>query len=286
MPTEHLILFGLVLPAILAGVLALVGSFVFREIRWGTLLGLCGGLILAYWGIAGTWPPVPPIEVPERVVLLGAMFGVIAIIASSRKVPWVVRLVLAIVFPAVMVWFVFKPIPVVSMPRAMMWQIIGIAAGIAFILSCATEGIAMRKPGVAAPLILGPVAAGAGAIQLFVGTVTLGWLGACIALMILGWMVAALIRKSLNFSRGPVYVVLTLLAGLFAYDYFESGNITLWEIALLAVAPLLAWIVEIPPLGKLKNWQREVLRVILVFIPVGIAAGIAFVQFKKDSAEM
>jgi hypothetical protein len=286
LPTPHLILYGLVIPAVIAGVLALLGGCFFREIRWGAIGGLCGGLIVAYWGIASQWPPMPPIEAPERIVVFGALLGIVAICASWPKVPWGVRVIVAIAAPVGIVWYVFKPIPLASMPAEQMWQWTGVATGISIVLSKSTEMIAIRRPGAAAPLVLGPVAAGVGAVCLLIGTIKLGWMGAALGLMLLGWLAATLIRKGISFSRGPVYVVFTLLAGLLTYDYFESGSITLTQIALVSVAPLLAWIVEIPPMRNWRAWKRELARLIVVSIPITVAVGMAVVQFRKDSAEM
>src|ERR1700677_5023549 len=149
MPTPHLILFGLALPAVIAAAFALFGEWFFREIRWGTTLGLCGGLVLAYWGIADVWPPMPPIEAPERIVVFGVVLGIVAIGASGRKVPGGVRLALAIVAPAAMVWYLFRPIPVESMPVAQMWEWVAVASGIALVITTSTEAIAIRRPGTA-----------------------------------------------------------------------------------------------------------------------------------------
>jgi hypothetical protein len=285
MPTPHLIFFGLVFPTVVSAVLALLGQWFFRDIRWGPILGLCGGLILAYRGIAGQRLPMPPIEAPERIVVFGAVLGIVAICASWRKLPWGIRVILAIIAPAAMVWYVFKPIPVASIPVVQMWEWAAVASGIALVVNASTEAIAIRRPGAAAALVLGPLAAGIGAMLLMVGTIKLGWLGAAIALTILGWFAATLIGKNISLARGPVYVVVTLLAGLLAYDYFESDNITLLQIALLSTAPLLAWIVEVPPMRRWSAWKRELVRMVIVFIPIAFAVGMAVVQFRKDSAE-
>ena len=194
-------------------------------------------------------------------------------------------MILAIIAPAAMVWFVFKPIPVASMPVAQMWEWVAVASGIALVVNASTEAIAIRRPGSAAALVLGPTAAGIGAMLLLIGTIKLGWMGAAIALMILGWFTATLIGKNISLSRGPVYVVVTLLAGLLTYDYFESGDITLVQISLVSTAPLLAWIVEAPPMRRWKAWKRELLRMVIIFIPIAVAVGMAVVQFRQDSAE-
>jgi len=171
------------------------------------------------------------------------------------------------------------------MPPEQMRHWIAVAAGIATIIYGSTEALSIESPGVAAPLVLGPVAAGVGAVLLLIGTTRLGLMGAATGLMILGWFFAALIRKSVGFTRGPVYVVVALLTGLLAYDYFESdGVITAVEIAALAVAPLVGWIVEVPALRSWKAWKRELLRLALVAIPVGIAVTLAVIQHRKDLA--
>jgi hypothetical protein len=277
MPTPHLILFALVLPAVIAGISALLGGFIFREIRWGAIGGVCAGLIIANWEIAS--------PAPLRIVQFGMALGLVGIFCSWRKVPWLVRVMLAMIAPLAMVWYVFQPIPTASMPVAKMWHWAMIAMVIAGVDYSLTEGIANRRPGVAVPLVLGPVAAGTGAVLLLIGTYSFGLLGAALGLMILGWCGAALIHKSISFSRGPVVLVIALLVGFLTYDYFQSDDFTSTELVLIAVAPLMAWVVEWRPMSRWKSWKREVLRMVLVFIPIGVAVGMAFIQFKKDTAQ-
>jgi hypothetical protein len=284
MPSPELILFGLVLPAVLAGAVVLLTAWIFRNQSWPAILGLTVGVLLAYRGIASQWPPIRPIDSPERIVDFALALGIVAIFASFRGVPWPVRTILAIVAPALVVWFVFKPIPPASMPVEQMHRWIAVAAVIALAVTVFVEGLSHKRPGVAAAIVLGPMAAGVGAILLLVGTTKLGWLGASIGLMVLGWFFAGLIGKPITLSRGPVTVVVTLLTALITYDFFESGEITSMQIALLCGAPVLGWFVEIPPIKNMKAWKRELLRLVLVFIPIGIAVGLAVIQFKKDSA--
>jgi hypothetical protein len=250
------------------------------------VLGLSGALIVAYRGITGHWIPMPPIAAPERIVAFAVVLGLLATVASWRKVHWTVRVVLAIAAPVAIIWYLFKPLPAASMPVAKIWEWAAIAGLISVVIYSSTEGLANRRPGVTVPLILGPVAAGVGAVILMVGaTFSLGWMGAAMGLIILNWFFTSLVGKKISFSRGPVFVVIALLVGILTYDFFESDDITITEIALIAIAPLLAWIAEWRPMRNWKPWQRELLRMALVFIPVAIAVGMAAIQYKKAVAE-
>jgi hypothetical protein len=253
LPSPALILLGLVAPALIAGAITLVGGLLLRNASWPPILGLCVGLVVAYRGFAGVWVPVPPVDAPERIIVFAVGLGVVACFANLRIVPTPIRIVLAIVAPAAVLWFIFKPLPTSAITLEQKRAAIVVATGIATVLWASTEALAIKNTGAAAPLLL--------------------------------WFFAAVLRRSIVFTRGPVYVVVAILTGLVTYDYVVSDNsITLLETGLLAIAPLLGWIVEIPALRRWHVCKREALRLILVSIPIGLAVMPAVIQFRKEFA--
>ena len=117
------------------------------------------------------------------------------------------------------------------------------------------------------------------------GNLYVGSLCAAVALMILTWLIISLFDSGVNISRGPVWVCVTLMTGAVTHGYFDQPDVlTKPELALLCIAPLLAWIAEIPPINRWKPWRRELLRFVLVVIPIAIAMTMAVIQFRKDSA--
>jgi hypothetical protein len=97
-------------------------------------------------------------------------------------------------------------------------------------------------------------------------------------------MLASLLRKPLNFSRGPVVLWLMLIAALFAFMWFDIEKLPVPYLYWIATAPLVAWIPEIGPIHRQKPWIRETIRLLLVLIPVAVAMALAFQQHKKEAA--
>ncbi len=285
MPTPQQVLLGLILPAVVAAVLTAVGwaSGKHRG-SWGTILGISIGFLLAFYGIMGQWPPLPPTESPQRIALLAVPLGVLAAILSLPKVHGSLRILLAIAAPAGAVWFMFKALPAASFPPSQMLPWVGGATAVAVAVELIIEPIALKYPSTAPAMILGPLAGGVSVIALLMVSQNLGYLGAAVALMVLGSFFARLLFSPAKLSRGPVVVVVTLLTAILTYAFFESDEISTTEVILLAGAPLLAWIVELPPIRRIRPWRRELLRMILVTIPIVVAIVLAAIQFQKDNS--
>ena len=286
MPNSQQLLFGLGVPLLVAVVLSLIGHrWPRRGGSWGTIAGLCFGVIIGYRVFVGQWPPLPPLEAPERLVVFTVALGVAAIALSSKSVPWVARALLAVAGAGLIEWFLFRPYSDEALPPVDRRLWIGIGAVAIFIVTSSTEFLANRRGAIAAALTLGPVAAAVGAINVMTSNSKLGMLSAAVAMIVLGWFTAALIARSTTLSRGPVLVCAALVGALLTAGYFTPDGVTRPELILLAVAPLAAWLAELRPISKWKGWRQEAIRLVLVSIPVGIAIGVAVPQFLKDQAD-
>jgi hypothetical protein len=284
MPDPTQLLLGLAVPLLIAAVLAWIGNRFTPSGSWGALVGLAIGLAVAYRAFMSRALPWPAVEAPERIVAAGVVLALIALLAGWRRVPWPVHLLLAIVFQVAILWYVFRPIPESVLPANKMWTWIGVAAAIGLVLTFSTEALAHRPGGVAAALAVGPLAAGVGAINILTGNAKLGWLGASLGVIVFGWFVAALCSRAATLARGPIIVVMAIVSGLLAYGYFASDSMTTLELVLLPIAPLLAWLAELPPLQRWRDWRQELIRLILVAIPIGIVVGIAVPRFIHENS--
>lgn len=278
------ILLGLLLPLAIAAICALFGGFISRGSSWGATLGLIAGFVLAFKAFLGVWPPREAKEAHLGLGFAIIAIGIATIVLSGKRVPWLVRGVLVVATPVAVVWYIFKPLPPASSPQPL-WPWLAAAAGFVVITTAATEWIATRSGSPAAALVLGPMAAGTGLLVMLSGNNNLGLLGAGTAVVIFGLFVATLISSRVSLQRGPALVCATIISALIAWGYFDRGEITPTEMSLLAAAPLIALVAELPPLRRLKPWKNAVIRVTLLSIPIAIAVGLAYVQFKKASAE-
>jgi hypothetical protein len=284
MPEPMQLLLGLGVPLLIAAALAWIGGMWPRGSAWGAIAGLAIGLFVAYGAFMSRRSPLPAVEAPERIVVCGIGIAIAGILLCWRSVPWIARGLLAIAAQVLILWFVFRPMPASSLPPEKMWTFVAITAGVGLVLTALIETTARRSGSVAAALVLGPLASGVGAINILTGNAKLGWLGASIGVMIFGWFVAALISKNVSLSRGPVIVCLAILSALLAYGYFSSETMTPLYLALVAGAPVLAMIAEAPPIHRMRSWKRELIRIVLVTIPIGVAVGIAIPRFIRENS--
>jgi hypothetical protein len=285
MPDPIQLLLGLGVPLLIAAVLAWIGGRAPRGSSWGAIVGLAIGLLVAYRAFLSRWSPLPAIEAPERIVVFTVGLTIAAVLLSWRGVPWIARVLLAIAANVLIVWYVFRPMPVSSLPVNRMWTYVAITAAASLVLTGLIERIGQRSGSVAMALVLGPLAAGVGAINMLTDNAKLGDLGAAIGVMIFGWLLAALFTKNGTLSRGPVIVCMAALAALLSFGYFGSQSMTTIQLVLIAAAPCLACVAELPPVRRWKGWRQELIRLVLVVIPIGVAVGIAVPEFIRQNRE-
>lgn len=285
MPDTTQLTLGLGLPLFLAAVLAWVGSRLPTGGSWGAIVGLAVGFVIAHYAFVGQWPPLPPPEAPHRTVVFAAGVALVAIALSAKSSPWALRALLAMGGQVLIVWFVLRPIPASVLPSAKLWTYVGSTAAIGIALTALVETLARRSGAIAVTMVLGPLASGIGAINVLTGNAKLGWLGASVGMMVLGWFLAGLLSKSLTLGRGPVIVCLVMLSPLLAYGYFDSNTMTNTQLGLLVLAPFLGWMPELLPRRTLTGWKREPLRLLVVGIPILIALGLAKAKFDRDNEQ-
>ena len=285
MPDPIQLLLGLGVPMIIAALLAWIGGRAPRGSSWGAIAGLAIGLLIAYRAFLSRWSPLPAIEAPERIVVFTVGLAIAALLLCWQRVPWIARVLLAIAANVLIVWYVFRPMPVSSLPVNRLWTYVAITAAASLALTGLIERIGQRSGSVAAALVLGPFTAGVGLIDFLTGNAKLGWLGASMGLIVFGWFVAVIISRTTSLARGPIVVCMTALAALLSFGYFVSDSMTTVELLLLAVAPVLGLIAELPPVQRWKPWRRELARLVLVAIPIGVAIGIAVPKFIRENSE-
>jgi hypothetical protein len=135
--------------------------------------------------------------------------------------------------------------------------------------------------------ITGPLAMGAfsGVSGLIVALLVEQTTGQALGAMAIAFIVAiALVAWSRRASveRGTAMVLAGVGACALAGEYFIS-SLPIQYILLIAVAPLTLWIGRIPAIRRRRPWLRVVIQMVVLLIPLGIAAGMAVVQAKNDA---
>jgi hypothetical protein len=264
-----------------------------------TLLVLTVGGALAYPRFAGKAVTSQlASDLVQRCVVAGAVAaGAVfalgwAIARLPRRAGVSVAILLAIAAPAALLYWSVLPYPTPDgLSRfGFLAHQIGPALLAAVTLWALTEPIAHRSPGAAAPLVVTLVACGTAALLMTLAAQTPALLSFAVAASAGGALLAAclapLLRRWITitpqFAGGAVLVWFTLLTAFATADCLDSDSIPARSLVILTLSPALAWIVEIGPLRRWRPWKRELLRGVLVAIPVLLVAIPALLQAKRD----
>jgi hypothetical protein len=94
-----------------------------------------------------------------------------------------------------------------------------------------------------------------------------------------GALLAAMFQRSLSFARGPVLLWLTLIGTIYGFALVDD-SLPFGRLYYLAAIPVLAWVCEIPILHRLKPWKRELIRFVLMAIPMCIVMYLVYRDFQ------
>lgn len=286
--------------------LAALGTMIFSILgrwiggAWTTMFAIVAAFLLVYQPIMNA-PLIPGLSAAtmtttflaavksdalRRIIVAAVPFTAVAMLLSLQRIPFLVRLLFALIGPAALLGWVFAHFDVaIPRPEFYTHKILPISLVI-FITWLLIEPIAMRSAGSATPIVIGPLTAGLAQLLLLSADSQTGMIAAILPATALGALLAAIIGwflgKPISFSRGPVIVWLTLIGTLFGFMWLDSEDLPSRYLYWIAAAPVLAWIVELPLLKKRKPWIRETVRLALVAIPVVVAVVLAFKQHNAE----
>jgi hypothetical protein len=164
------------------------------------------------------------------------------------------------------------------------WLYLGGMAGGLFISWLSLDRLAARSPSRAIPLALGMTAGVAGITIMLSGYATGGQMGVPLSAALAAVALASFLITDPVEWRGTIGVGVAMLFSLLALGRF-FGDLTTLHAVLLFIAPLLAWIGELPLLKKIRAWQRAVLQLLIVAVPLAVVVVRAQRQFAADSQQ-
>lgn len=273
------VLFGLLVPLLVAAAVYLAGWRPWASTQppdnalvgvWAVLAAYLAG----YVGLEG-WPPLPPQVAGGWTVYAAIGAAALAHVDLALRKPvigWVLRVALVVGILWGMFQTMFDP------ARSDAWSPTGGALRIAgygvaiLVVWAALESLAERRRDGSVPLALG-LAAGVGGVAVILGgSLFRGVIGASLAFAVGLPFLVALWRGSAP-VRGAVAVFVPVLGLIWslAYVYDEIAGGTM---LLVAVAPLLAWLGELPGLRP-RALAAGAVRATAVLVVVGAAAGVA-----------
>jgi hypothetical protein len=253
---------------------------------WALGVGLGFALACLVVGVPVSWPPHR--DQGRLLMVIWPAVVLVECLAAVPRVPrWLgpdARLVLATsVAPAMLYGTVYLADH--AGPGSAEWtvgQALAWLSGLAAALSVVWIALALlaeRAPGPSLPFALALTCAGTAATIMYSGYATGGALGLPLAAALAGAAAGALLLVKPEGSRAALGVGLVGLVALLVAGRFLADLTTL-HAALLLFAPVLCWLPELPGLRRLRTWQRGVLRIALVLIPVVICV----VQAREDAA--
>ena len=175
------------------------------------------------------------------------------------------------------------------MPRSTVYvhRILPICGAI-FAIWLILEPMAVRTPGPGVPMVVAALAIASTFLLMLSSEPAAGLMSTPVSGIAIGGALAAFIstfirNKQLSFARGPVLLWLTVLGMMFAFLWTSSDKLPLQYLYWLAAVPVLAWIPELPPIHRLKPWNREAIRVLLVGYPAMMSMMLAFKDHQVEA---
>jgi hypothetical protein len=298
MPDPIRILEAMGLAALVAGVFVLGFGLPWRapkpsRARIGGVLGLAAGIITGCWRMDAS-PNWPPSEDHDRLLLFllplaTAVEIVIAVTSRPRRLPWVLRLIVAAAGAPILLYGSSYTTDLTG-PGSREWTIVQtvlILTGLAFLLAIvwwAMWLLTKRSPYRSVPVMLALVSAGAAVTILLSGYAGAGQSGLNLPAALVGATVASLAVKGVPQMNGVIGVGLVALFALLVEGRF-FGHLSTTHAMLIVGAPLLAWCAEIPSLRRRSALAHRFMRVVLPLIPVTVALVLAQRQFVTDSGK-
>lgn len=282
------VLKGLVLPCAIAGgsVWLLVTRRGNPESKSGwayvvSMIGVAIAIVVGMLSLAGL-PPWKPIENLHWILmavlpvsLIVAMFGVIGRIPGA--VVWPTRLIVAC-GTAPLLTYTLVPYFWTKPEAAIWWVGLGLWMCVFWILM---RRLAMRGRGQLVVFVLGGTCGVIGGVTMASGYLTGGKYAATLAFVLLGVWLAMRFGRT-DSKVGPAIVDLTIapLSGWLIYNWqygwTMEHDVSPYIIAgLLAVAPLGAWVCQLPIVNRRSNGQRIGAAVLAVGILLILAIGLA-----------
>jgi hypothetical protein len=291
MPDPILILTAAAAAAVVAGLVVLIcGLPQQARLSVAGILG-SGGAFYLGCRLLGLWPRWPPREDQDRllVIVLPAVI-LVELVGAFPRVPrwlaWALRLAIAAGAAPVLLHNSTYLADIGGEPRK--WapsEAASILAGLAAALAAVWGLLALLvrlAPGRSVPLALSLTCAAAAVTVMLSGYATAGQLALPLAAVLAGTAAAWLVLPGPPAVSGAVgFGVVGLFSVLVIGCFF--GGLTTEHAALLGLAPLLAWLPELPYIRRAPSWARGFARPALVAVPLTLAVAHAQQKFVESS---
>ncbi len=268
MLTPHDILFGIILPAVIAVVAMLLSHLPpwkrdAQTLPFGPAVAIAGGFVVAFAGITG-WPELPPIGFEGWLVYLAiasAVVGVIATIPKTKTKTIVVPILSALLVVATSYFLLAW--------RSPQWGLLTIVAIAGVVWWLLMDRLAARAQGAGLPILLGLFGVSAAMVLINSGTQSFGQIaaGAGVPVGVVG--LSGLLFRRLSIAHGGVLALTVTLMAIVLCGHLLA-DVTWRDVIVLAVAPLALWLGELPAINR-RGWRKFVAGGVAMMIVASIA---------------
>jgi hypothetical protein len=268
---QEILIWVIAVPVAISLVAMLVAHIPLKRDRatqpWGPALALAGAFAAAFAGLRGR-PAFPPRDAQTWLVYLAAISVLIAIaatVAGPKRWRWAIMLVSILLIGAT-VWLLARSqIPLFGWRRFLMRAAV-IAVGMV-VWWLLMDRLAARPKAAAAalPLILTITASVAALTLVNAHSVFLGQLAGASAAALGAMTVAGLRFRKFSLARGGVLTLTIVLLGVILAGHFFA-DLSRLDLILLGVAPLAAWLGELPMKGRRTRFAVRVIAVLLLLL--------------------
>ena len=268
-------LLGLLAPAVLAGVVLLLG-WIGRRAQpdgrdWLGALAVGGGFALGHALFLRDLPSFPPQQATAALFYVACGAVLVGLVASAGW-GWrasVARLAVSLATP----WLVLRNLAARWEETRAVGELGVLGLGL-FAVWSASERWARRRPGASVPLALWLCAAASSWALLLGRTSSYAQLGGVLAATLGAAVVVAWLRPALALVGGAGAAV--LVNGALAITGAYIAYLPREAAALLVLAPLAGWLGERGPLARLRPARGALARMLLVALPCGVAVWLAW----------
>jgi hypothetical protein len=241
----------------------------------GWVLGIGTGFYLGCW-LLGLRPHWPPIEDMDRLlaIVVPAALGV-ETLSAFPKIPrwliWTLRLVIAACLARVLlhgsIYLSDSGPGTLAWSAATAWLILRLMEAALATSWVLLVLLAQRSSAVSTVVCLAIVSGGSAITIMLSAYASGGQAGLPLAAALLGASVVAMIAPGPARLTVPIGLAIVGLSSLLVIGRF-FGELRTDHAVLLFIAPLLAWLPELPFLRKMPPWARGLTRVLLVIVVV------------------
>ncbi len=278
---QTLILYGAVLPALVAAIVLLVAWRPWNRSSsingaWGGGLLLAAAFAVTQFGLVG-WPPCPPREPAQWTVWLVLLAAAAEAILRILRPPCWIRCIVHAAF-AVAVGSLAVP-DFHQHPNRAAWCV-----GVSVIVLWSTlESLATRLRGATLPVAWLLAVIGVAVVLERSANAKLAQLAGALAAGLGVAVLVGLWRPKLPIAAGFASVLAIALPALLVNGHATTEDIPAVAFILAGLAPLGAWLAAGHEIIRQKSWKRALTAVIGVLIPAAVAVAIAVQSALSES---